>query len=148
MCIDSGRGIPPEVLPRIFDPFYTTKEPSRGTGLGLSVCLALVKQHGGDLRVQSTPGAGAAFHVVLPLETPPNSPSRRANPVNAPSYEFQDRWVLVIDDEDAVVRVITQTLRSKLKCHVEGVHDGVEARAALEETEFESDTCRTSACHR
>jgi signal transduction histidine kinase/ActR/RegA family two-component response regulator len=136
-CIDCGPGIPPEVLPRIFDPFYTTKEPNRGTGLGLSVCLALIKQHKGDLRVQTTPGAGAAFHVVLPLETGPLIPAPRRPVATASSYTFQDRRVLVIDDEEAVVRVITHTLRSKLGCQIEGVYNGVEAIAALDRSEFD-----------
>jgi signal transduction histidine kinase len=68
-CIDRGAGIAPDILPRIFDPFFTTKGPTAGTGLGLSLCFAIVKQHGGNIRVQSAPGAGAAFHVVLPLHT-------------------------------------------------------------------------------
>jgi two-component system, NtrC family, sensor kinase len=64
---DNGQGIPPGRIPRIFEPFYTTKEPGRGTGLGLSVCHRIVKQHGGHMLVDSKIGMGTEFTVVLPL---------------------------------------------------------------------------------
>jgi two-component system, NtrC family, sensor kinase len=64
--IDNGKGIPPERLNRIFEPFYTTKSPGRGTGLGLSVCHRIVKQHGGHILVNSEVGKGTEFVVVLP----------------------------------------------------------------------------------
>jgi two-component system, NtrC family, sensor kinase len=65
--VDSGAGIPPEVLPRIFDPFFTTKEEGKGVGLGLAVVYGIVQAHGGDIEVESTPGKGTCFRVVLPL---------------------------------------------------------------------------------
>lgn len=64
---DDGPGIPSDVLENIFDPFFTTKEVGEGTGLGLSIADGVVKRHGGILRVQSEPGAGARFEVYLPL---------------------------------------------------------------------------------
>jgi signal transduction histidine kinase len=68
---DNGTGMPPHVLDRIFDPFYTTKEVGAGTGLGLSTSFNLVRRHGGHIRVESEPGAGSSFEVWLPLEAPP-----------------------------------------------------------------------------
>jgi two-component system NtrC family sensor kinase len=65
---DSGHGIPPENLERIFDPFYTTKEVGKGTGLGLSVSQGLVERHGGTIRVQSQVGKGSRFTIWLPLD--------------------------------------------------------------------------------
>jgi two-component system NtrC family sensor kinase len=63
---DNGKGIPADHLTRIFEPFYTTKAPGRGTGLGLSVSHRIVKQHGGHIRVESQLGQGSAFTVILP----------------------------------------------------------------------------------
>jgi PAS domain S-box-containing protein len=63
---DTGVGIAPENLHRIFDPFYTTKAPGQGTGLGLSVVHSVVRRHGGDIMVDSTPGVGTTFRIELP----------------------------------------------------------------------------------
>jgi len=65
---DTGHGIPPENLERIFDPFYTTKEVGKGTGLGLSVSQGIVERHGGSIRVQSQVGKGSTFTIWLPLD--------------------------------------------------------------------------------
>ena len=68
---DNGKGIPPDVLPKIFDPFFSTKGPGQGTGLGLSISYKIISEHGGKIDVQSTPGTGTRFTVTLPLEPPP-----------------------------------------------------------------------------
>jgi signal transduction histidine kinase len=65
---DNGHGIPPEVLPKIFDPFFTTKGVGKGTGLGLSICYKIAENHGGKLEVQSKPGMGTRFILVLPVQ--------------------------------------------------------------------------------
>jgi signal transduction histidine kinase len=65
---DDGNGIPPENMPHIFEPFYTTKPAVKGTGLGLPVSFGIIKSHGGDITVVSTPGNGATFTVRLPIE--------------------------------------------------------------------------------
>jgi PAS domain S-box-containing protein len=66
---DDGTGIPPENLPLIFDPFYTTKRPGRGTGLGLSICKSVMKEHNGNVEAANAPGGGAVFTVTLPTAT-------------------------------------------------------------------------------
>jgi two-component system NtrC family sensor kinase len=67
VILDTGKGIPAERLNRIFEPFYTTKAPGRGTGLGLSLCHRIVKQHGGTIHVDSQMGVGTIFTVSLPV---------------------------------------------------------------------------------
>jgi signal transduction histidine kinase len=62
---DDGPGIAAEILPNIFDPFYTTKRPGRGTGLGLSICKAVMKEHSGSVEAANAPGGGAVFTVRL-----------------------------------------------------------------------------------
>ncbi|MDH2915882.1 MAG: ATP-binding protein [Gallionella sp.] len=70
---DNGKGIPPEVMTKIFDPFFTTKEIGKGTGLGLSISYKIVQQHGGRIKVESTPDVGTKFTVWLPLTPPADS---------------------------------------------------------------------------
>lgn len=69
--IDEGPGIPRTELPRIFEPFYTTKPPGRGTGLGLSICYGIIAEHGGRIEVDSAPGFGSTFRVMLPAPPVP-----------------------------------------------------------------------------
>ncbi len=64
---DNGRGMAPGILSQIFNPFFTTKEKTRGTGLGLSVSLGIAQTHGGRIDVVSEPGAGSTFSLILPL---------------------------------------------------------------------------------
>src|SRR5450631_124739 len=67
---DNGRRTAAEALPRIFDPFYATKDPGKGTGLGLSIAYKIVAQHGGRIEARSTPGVGTVVTVTLPVEPP------------------------------------------------------------------------------
>ncbi len=67
---DDGQGIPADVLPKIFDPFFTTKPVGQGTGLGLAISYKIVENHGGRIEVQSRPGAGTRFTVLLPVRAP------------------------------------------------------------------------------
>jgi len=64
---DDGPGMPPDILQRIFDPFFSTKEVGQGTGLGLYVVYGIIKEHKGSIRVESTPGKGTTFFIKLPL---------------------------------------------------------------------------------
>jgi PAS domain S-box-containing protein len=72
---DTGRGIPPEALPTVFDLFVTTKEPGKGTGLGLAVCQEIVKSHGGTIQIASKPGEGTCVRVCLPIDDTVGEPA-------------------------------------------------------------------------
>ncbi len=74
---DSGQGIKSQIINRIYDPFFTTKEVGQGTGLGLSISYTVIKNHDGDLKVNSIPGVGTTFEIVLPVK-------QRANQAPAP----------------------------------------------------------------
>ena len=96
---DTGSGIPPQLLERIFDPFFTTKPVGAGTGLGLAICRGIVTGFGGELRVQSEPGKGSTFRVVLPSSTVVEQPEPTLTlptPVIVPKSGGR---ILIIDDE-------------------------------------------------
>ena len=114
---DDGAGIPPENLGRIFDPFFSTKRPGGGGGLGLTLCLAVVKEHGGTIKVESTPGAGATFHVLLPVAPGAvplaASPAPATRKVSPGSEALQGHTVLVVDDEEGIREVVQEGLSLK-----------------------------------
>ncbi len=68
LCRDQGVGIPPENIKKIFEPFFTTKDVGKGTGLGLAVSYGIVKEHGGEIKVDSKPGQGTTFTIILPVQ--------------------------------------------------------------------------------
>lgn len=123
---DTGSGIPADVIDKIFDPFFTTKELDKGTGLGLSTTLAIVKSHGGFIRVYSEVGKGTRFQVYLPAQTN-ISPSIAAE-LAAKMPRGAGELILVVDDETAVRQITQQTLEA-YGYRVLLASDGVEAVA-------------------
>jgi CheY-like chemotaxis protein len=96
---DTGIGMSDDVRARIFEPFYTTKEPGRGTGLGLATVYSIVRDSGGAVHVQSAPGAGATFQILLPAADGEAAPPEAASTAAA---SVGTETVLVVDDDDAV----------------------------------------------
>jgi PAS domain S-box-containing protein len=122
---DTGQGIKADDLPHIFEPFYTTKPVGKGTGMGLATVYGLVRQHGGVVLVDSTPGAGTTFRVLLPCCAPepdPPAPSSRPAPATATGN------VLLVEDDNALRDLACTFLRDA------GFHVAVAAdpRAALD----------------
>jgi len=106
---DTGSGMTPAVLERVWEPFFTTKEEGRGTGLGLSTVRGIVADHLGHIDVESAPGFGSTFRVRLPavVENDPAQASGSAHPFMAAG---QGERILVLDDDAAVRELVTQAL--------------------------------------
>ncbi len=107
---DTGMGIPPEVLPRIFEPFYTTKKGDKGTGLGLATVSAIVKHHAGFMDIRTRPGEGTEFRIYLPVAERAQAAGVKAPEVALPTGDGQT--VLVIDDEEALLELTRTILES------------------------------------
>lgn len=127
---DSGPGIPPEVLPRIFEPFYTTKRDGsiRGTGLGLYVALGLVESLGGTIRAGIEVNGGGRFDVRLPLAPRPRTMTTPV-PEPVPSV-VEGRRALIVDDESSIRDVLRRWLHQR-GWSVEEASNGEEALATL-----------------
>lgn len=125
---DTGSGIPVEILERIWEPFFTTKEAGRGTGLGLSTVRSIVMDHGGSAWVDTRLGRGTVFHVLLPAEPP--EAIGQASAVSAHAPRGSGELVLVVDD-DTSLRDITAATLSNHGYHVLAAANGSEAVALL-----------------
>jgi signal transduction histidine kinase/ActR/RegA family two-component response regulator len=109
---DTGTGIPPEVMPRLCEPFFTTKAQHKGTGLGLSTALETITAAGGLLRVESEVGKGTTFHVYLPVVGQPASSvtTSGAQRLSFLKPSVQARWVLVVEDDPDVRATVSAAL--------------------------------------
>jgi len=104
---DTGCGIDPNVVGKIFEPYFTTKEQGKGTGIGLAVVYGIVKEHGGDIRVYSEIGKGTTFNVYLPLAVKHvDQASRKTVEIHQTGTER----ILLVDDEEPIVRLEMQML--------------------------------------
>jgi PAS domain S-box-containing protein len=119
---DDGVGIRPDALPRIFDPFYTTKRPGGGTGLGLSICMSIIREHGGNIEAETLPAGGSAFTIYLPIAVgPPPEALAAPSDVSSDSIEavrsnaspLQDRAILVLDDEESIRMLLKEGLSAR-----------------------------------
>ncbi|MFZ5441515.1 MAG: ATP-binding protein [Myxococcota bacterium] len=102
---DTGTGIPPDVLPRIFDPFFSTKRIGEGTGLGLFISQGIVQELGGAISVNSTPGAGSTFEVRLPA-----APAGYIGTGTTPIPARRRARLLIVDDEPSILRSLERLL--------------------------------------
>jgi len=104
---DTGTGMPTEILERVFEPYFTTKEQDEGTGLGLAVVHGIVRNHGGAVLVSSVPLIGTIFHVYLPMIRKTGQKKRPAPQHNLP---LGDERILFVDDEEELVELFRQVL--------------------------------------
>ncbi len=131
---DTGVGIPSGNLPRIFEPFYTTKEAGKGSGMGLAMVYGIVKNHGGWIDARSEPGRGTTFRILLPA-----SQGKPAAPGDPPRPEMPaggTETILFVDDEEALRSLATATLGS-LGYRVLTARNGFDALARYEQNRGE-----------
>jgi PAS domain S-box-containing protein len=112
---DTGEGISPTVIKRIFEPYFTTKKTGEGTGMGLAVVHGIVKNHGGDITVYSEPGKGATFQVFLPL----SKGSVQHDETSKEDIPGGSERILFVDDEIELVRAVKKML-ARLGYRVKG----------------------------
>lgn len=106
---DNGSGIPKEYLPKIYDPFFTTKEKGRGTGLGLSTVYGIVKQHHGFISVYSEVGIGTIFKIYFPFYTGAEEEQSKTKKANVTS-PAKKRTILIVEDQEQILELIQEVL--------------------------------------
>ncbi len=121
---DTGRGMDSTLVKKIFDPYFTTKDPDKGTGLGLAVVLSIIEEHKGKINVHSTPGAGSSFHVYLPIIVESENPRILEKENETPARGSET--VLLVDDDDAVLGM-TRGILMELGYTVAAFSDAAEA---------------------
>lgn len=99
---DTGVGIPEELMDKIFDPYFTTKEPGKGTGLGLAVVYGIVQEHRGDIKIYSEIGKGTTFNVYLPLISKADKSDKKET---FGTLSTGDERILLVDDEPSVAKL-------------------------------------------
>jgi len=108
---DDGRGMSPAIMKKLFSPFFTTKDPGEGTGLGLSLSRSIILEHGGSIEVESEPGQGANFIITLPITptTEETIPETTAD-IAVPPEKVRAARILVVDDEEAIRSLLSKIL--------------------------------------
>jgi CheY-like chemotaxis protein len=130
---DTGCGIAPELLPRIFEPFYTTKDPGKGTGLGLATVFGIVQQHRGWVEVESEIGRGSTFQVFLPASEANVIEVARAGEAPPPGGK---ETILLVEDEPGV-RTLTRAVLQRAGYSVFDARDGANAQQIWKEHKTE-----------
>jgi signal transduction histidine kinase len=133
---DTGGGIPKNIVGRIFDPFFTTKEVGKGTGLGLSISYGIIREHGGDIRVESSPDVGTTFVIDLPVITATDK-----GQAMKPAATVHDTAVLkglralILDDEPVILDLLNEVLAGD-GFHVETTSEGHKAIGMIKENDY------------
>jgi len=109
---DTGQGMDEATLSRLFQPFFTTKEPGEGTGLGLALSRSIIFDHNGDIAVESSPGKGAAFTVSLPQSRDIQPDESSISNKTSSAHMMPGRRILVVDDEPSIRLLVKKALSS------------------------------------
>jgi signal transduction histidine kinase/ActR/RegA family two-component response regulator len=112
---DSGEGIEPHKMPKLFEPFYTTKEVGQGTGLGLSIVHGIIHEHGGHIKVETSPTKGSTFHLFFPAINPQNNGPEKThnNQLEQVKESSISKRMLVVDDEQALLNFLKEVLENE-----------------------------------
>lgn len=137
---DAGEGMPEEILTRIWDPFYTTKDTGKGTGLGLSTVLSIVNSHGGYINVYSEPHKGTKFSVYLPVSA---NQVEDAGSEQLPQYVTGNGELILVVDDEANIREVTTATFEKYGYQTISASDGTEALAVYAQRRKEIDLVLT-----
>ncbi|HXV98335.1 MAG TPA: ATP-binding protein, partial [Anaerolineae bacterium] len=137
---DNGPGIPPKIINRIFDPFFSTKQVGEGTGLGLSICFGIISEHKGRIWVENSSAGGAVFFIELPIEKPiaplssstPSAPALSTTPLSLK--------ILAVDDEPTLLNLLRLILNHQGHT-VEIAPDGKTALQKLDGQTFDLIVC-------
>lgn len=134
---DSGSGIPTEVMEKVFDPFFSTKEVGKGTGLGLSISHGIIKDHGGWIDIKSRDGEGITVTVELPIDIPATGSKIESKiPVQLPSEKnHKEELVLVVDDEPNIREFVAHAI-AKEGFKVDMARNGYEALELIENKKY------------
>jgi two-component system NtrC family sensor kinase len=133
--VDNGPGIPPAVLPRVFEPFVSTKPEGMGTGLGLSICAGIIEQHSGGITARNRPEGGAEFTVRLPLGSAAAATAQLRGPAPGACHRL-----LVVDDDEAIRALLCAVLTDE-GFEVVAAVDGHEAMGHLHDGPMDLVVC-------
>ena len=136
---NDGPPIAPENVGKLFDPFFTTKRPGGGSGLGLTICLAIVKDHGGTIEVDTPASGGATFRIYLPAAGSSSAPKPAPQPAQTSAMAkpsrtvdaLRNRTALIVDDEESILEILQEGLTAR-GMKVTAVARGQEGLAHLE----------------
>ena len=134
---DTGPGIPADIIPRIFDPFFSTKGKEKGTGLGLSICYGIIKEHGGDIGV-CCDGTGTRFSILLPVSDTseyelPGTAESSKTAIERKDYSIPR--ILIVEDEVEIANLLAEVLKKTYE--VKLAKNGEEALEYIKSTDFD-----------
>ena len=137
---DDGPGIPPEIISKIFDPLFSTREVGEGPGLGLSTSYGIVRQHGGRIWAESTPGRGASFFIDLPITPPAQALDNAHSLITDAGRRKDEKSLLIIDDEAELADLVASVLTTD-GWAVDTALDGRTAVVKLEDRVYDLVIC-------
>jgi len=132
---DTGVGMDAATLDRVYEPFFTTKPMHQAKGLGLAAVYAVVREHGGTVRIESVPGKGTTVHLLIPVSTEPAPPPPSPSPPPAPATPAREGGTVLVVDDEAIIRSSLQRALGRLGYRVLEAGDGPAAVAALRSAE-------------